>query len=190
VDHAGDARLLQRVFLVRKAAVTEPDPDNPGFTRIAEPPRTVAFTDESLIPAIIGTGQIVGRSVSSTAFGFTAPIAFGGGTFGNSTLTASIALDYNNRLNPFKHVYHPDHNNLDERFEQTLPEGKESFSVARTVSLEFTPADPLGMNPPGWNDSEIGGVYRETIAGLHRNAIQVSGNFRLVRVTRTAALNQ
>jgi hypothetical protein len=93
-------------------------------------------------------------------------------------------------LNPFKHVYHPDHDNLNERFEQPpLAEGKESFTVTRNVALEFTSTDPLGLNPPGWSDSELGGNYRETISGLHRSAINISGTFRLVRVAPVTALN-
>jgi hypothetical protein len=143
-----------------------------------------------LIPQIIGDTEIIGRRASSAAFGFTQPVALAGGEFGTGTLTNKLTLDYNHPLNPFRHVYHPDHNNLDERFEQTLPEGKESFSVTRSLRLEFTTTDPLGLNPPGWRDTEVGGMYRETISGLHRSAINVSGNFRLVRVLTTAALNE
>ena len=62
--------------------------------------------------------------------------------------------------------------------------------MARAVSLEFTAADPLGLNPPGWGATEVGGIYRETITGLHRSVIQASGNFRLVRVLTTPTLNQ
>ena len=116
--------------------------------------------------------------------------AAAGGAFGAGTIQGALTLDYDHPLNPFKHVFHPDHNNLDERFEQTLPEGKESFTVTRSLSLEFTAVDPLGLNPPGWGDTELGGTYRETISGLHRSAIRTSGNFRLVRVLSTAALDE
>ncbi|MCI0747735.1 MAG: hypothetical protein L0Y58_20200 [Verrucomicrobia subdivision 3 bacterium] len=190
VDGAGTARLLRHVFLVRKPPVMVSDPMDPNLNRIAEPARTVAVTDEALIPDIIGTGEIVGRRVSSAAFGFEQPVVLTGGAFGAGTLNATLTLDYDHPLNPFKHIFHPDHNNLDERFEQKLPEGKEAFTVARSLSLQFTATDPLGLNPPSWGDTELGGNYRETITGLHRSAIQVSGNFRLVRVAPTAALNQ
>jgi hypothetical protein len=58
------------------------------------------------------------------------------------------------------------------------------------VSFEFTADDPLGLNPPGWGATEVGGVYRETITGLHRSVIQASGNFRLVRVLSAPTLNE
>jgi hypothetical protein len=190
VDAAGSARLLQNIFLVRKPPTFKPDPENPGFNIPDQPARSVVVTDETLIPPIVGTAGVIGRRASSAAFGFRQPAMLAGGAFGTGTLTNTFTLGYNDPLNPFKHIYHPDHNNLDERFEQTLPEGKESFTVTRSLRLEFTTTDPLGLNPPGWGDTESGGTYRETISGLHRSAITVSGNFRLVRVLTTAALNE
>jgi hypothetical protein len=188
-DSAGSTRLLQRVYFVRKPATFIPDPANPGFNLVDQPPRTLLLTDEALIPGLIGNSPVIGRRVSSAAFGFEQPVALTGGEFGGGTLGGIVTLDYNHPLNPFKHVFHPDHNNRDERFEQTLPEGRESFTVTRTIALEFTDNDPLGLTPPGWGDSEFGGVYRETITGLHRNTIHLRGNFRLVRASRVAALN-
>jgi hypothetical protein len=190
VDGAGKARLLQQVFLVRKPPIFGPDPDDPQLERIEQPGRTVAITDEALIPQIIGTAELVGRRVSSPAFGFSQPVVLTGGAFGAGALQGAFTLDYDHPLNPFKHVYHPDHNNLDERFEQRLPEGKEAFTVTRSLSLQFTTADPLGLNPPSWGDTEVGGTYHETITGLHRSAIEAGGNFRLVRVLSAAALNE
>jgi hypothetical protein len=190
VNSNGTARLLQQVFLVRKPPVLEPDPEDPFLERVVEPARTVALTDESLIPEIVGNAEINGRRLSSPAFAFTQPIALAGGEFGAGTIQGTTTLDYDHPLNPFKHVFHPDHNNLDERFEAKLPEGKESFSVSRALSLEFTATDPSGMNPPNWGDTELGGHYRETIIGLHRNILHVSGTFRLVRVLTVPALNE
>jgi len=182
--------LLQQVFMVRKPAVMEPDPEDPLIDRVLEPARTLAVTEESLIPGLIGPSAVIGRRVSSPAFAFSQPITLSGGEFGAGTLQATTILDYDHPLNPFKHVYHPDHNNLDERFEQKLPEGKEAFTVARALTLQFTATDPTGLNPPNWGSTELGGIYRETITGLHRSAINVSGNFRLVRVLTAPALNQ
>jgi hypothetical protein len=190
VDAAGTARLLQHVFLVRKPPTFKPDPENPGYQIVDEPARTVAVTDESLIPQLVGTGELIGRRASSAAFGFKTPLALAGNAFGTGTLNGAHALDYDHPLNPFKHLYHPDHNNMDERFEQKLPEGKEAFTVTRSLSLEFTTTDPGGINPPNWGDNEVGGTYRETIAGLHRMPIRINGNFRLVRVSPAAVLNQ
>ncbi len=190
VDGQGAASLLSQVFLVRKPPVLTPDLDDPFVNRVEIPARTVAVTDESFIPGLIGSAELTGRRVSSPAFVLDQPLALAGGAFGTGTVQAQFSLDYDHPLNPFKHVFHPDHNNLDERFEQKLPEGRESFTVTRAVSLAFTATDPLGVNPPGWGATEVGGTYRETVTGLHRSALHTRGNFRLVRVLSAPTLNQ
>jgi hypothetical protein len=189
VDAIGTARLLQHSYLVRKPPLLAPDPENPGFNIVIEPARAVVVTDESLIAGLVGTGEVSGRRMSSAAFGFNQPLALTGALFGAGTITGTVTLGYNDPTNPFKHLYHPDHNNLDERFEQTLSEGRESFTVTRQISLEFNGQDPLGLDPPGWGDSEIGGIYRETFTGLHRDPIRVGGTFRLTRVARVPDLD-
>jgi hypothetical protein len=190
VDAAGATRLLPEIYLVRKPPVMVPSAEDPTINEVAEPARTVAVTNEKLIPGIIGNGGIMGRRISSPIFAPDQPLSLGGGTFGTGVLQGGHTLGYDHPLNPFKHVFHPDHNNRDERFEQQLPEGRESFTVARAVSFEFTATDPLGLNPPGWGSTEVGGIYRETITGLHREALHVRGNFRLVRVLSAPTLNQ
>jgi hypothetical protein len=189
VDGSGNAKLLKEAFVVRKPPTFKADPANPDYQIVDQPARTVVLTDEALIPQVIGNGEVVGRRTSTAAFAFKEPRNLSG-SFGAGTLNAEVSLDYDNPLNPFRHTYHPDHNNLDERFEQKLPEGKEAFTVARNISLQFTDTDPLGLNPPGWGDTELGGNYSEVIQGLHQSAIRVSGTFRLIRVAPTAVLNQ
>jgi hypothetical protein len=109
--------------------------------------------------------------------------------FGANTLTAEIELEHDDPENPFQHRYHPDHDNLDERFEQAVPEGQESFAVTRTVTLQFTTSDPDDLAQPGWGDLHLGGEYRERIEGLHRHPLFLSGTFRLQRASRIALLN-
>ena len=55
----------------------------------------------------------------------------------------SIDIPAQDPLNPFKHKYHPDHDNLDAKFEpfdptQLSPYLWESFAVKRTIALELT----------------------------------------------------
>jgi hypothetical protein len=64
--------------------------------------------------------------------------------------------------NPFLHTYHPDHDNLDERFQNAAPAGTESYRVVRSISLQ--------VNPPGDGfdaivaaASRMSGIYHETI---------------------------
>jgi hypothetical protein len=199
LDSSGRARLLQRILQMWKQGTYKPDPNDPTKQVVDEPGRFVLITDESLILTISGlTGsalrddQPVGRRFSTAAFSFRTPVLMAGnGDFGtdSSIYSSQIVLDYDDPLNPFKHKYHPDHDNFDPRFLQRLPEGQESFTVTRQVQLTFTSRDPDGLVLAGWGDTQLGGIYRETITGLHKQPLLLAGTFRLQQASRVAILN-
>ena len=106
-----------------------------------------------------------------------------------TSLSATVSMGYDDPLNPFVHRYHTDHNNLDERFNTLLPEGFESFTFDRAITMTFTSEDPTGENPPGWGHDVIGGTYRERITGVHKRAIYVEGTFLLRKASSVGVLN-
>jgi hypothetical protein len=194
VDDSGEVRLLQKVLEMFKPGTLKPDPVNPEFQIIDQPGRYVLVTDDSLIPQFSGSalrdGQTVARRISSPAFGISGPVAMTGtGEFGAGKFSGMVGMGYDDPLNPFKHTFHPDHDNLDDRFEQKLTEGIESFAIARSIELEFTAEDPDDLAIAGWGDNQLGGVYRETVTGLHTRPIRASGTFRLTRASRVGVLN-
>ncbi len=194
VDDSGNARLLRKVLQMFKPGTLKPDPNDPTKNIVDQPGRYVLVTDDRLIPNFSGStlrdGQQVARRISSAAFGFSQPILFSrNGAFGSGDFTCQVTLDYDDPLNPFKHRYHPDHDNLDERFLNKLPEGVESFTVVRQIELQFTNQDPENLTVAGWGDNQLGGNYRETISGLHNKPIYVSGTFRLTRASTVRVLN-
>lgn len=194
VDNSGNARLLQKVLEMFKNGTLKPDPNNPTNNIVDQPGHYVLVTDDSLIPQFTGAtlsdGTPVARRLSSAAFGFPQPILMSGsGSFGSGSFTCQVNLDYDDRLNPFKHLYHPQHDNLDDRFENKLPEGVESFTVLRQIELDFTAEDPDNSTLAGWGDDQLGGNYKETISGLHNQPIYISGTFRLNRASTIGLLN-
>ena len=186
VDTNGQPRLLQKVIQVwTDGAYTN---DSFGIKYVDRPGSYRLFTDENLVT----NTPPWSRRISSAAFGFTNGILMStSGSFGsnNSTNSCTVPIQYDDPLNPFKHRYHPDHDNLDERYEQVLGEKAESFTVTRLLSLVFTPNDPLDPVVAGWGDDQLGGFYRETISGLNRTPVYVSGTFRLHRVASAGVLN-
>jgi hypothetical protein len=177
-----------------KDGTTKPDPLDPTRQIIDSPGRFVLLTDETLAPSFSGAalrdGLPVGRRVSSATFGFKTPLPLNGaGDFGGNTISAQVQMPYDDPLNPFLHRYHPDHDNLNERFEQKLPAGIESFNVMRQVTLQFTAQPPDGLALAGWGDTQLGGTYQETIAGVHQRPIYVGGFFRLQKASAVASLN-
>lgn len=202
VDNNGQARLLQKVIQMWKDGTLVTDSN--GLQVVDEPGRYVLVTDDRFIPNFTGAtlrdGESVGRRLSSAAFGFRAPIPMAG-EFGstNGLLQCSVPVDYDDELNPFKHRFHPDHNNKDDSPQpQPLPVKTnvhglrftaESSTVKRDISLQFTANDPDNLSLAGFGDDQLGGVYRETMTGLHKDALQIQGIFRLNHASRIGVLN-
>jgi hypothetical protein len=108
----------------------------------------------------------------------------------HTTVTGDVRLHYDDPLNPFVHRFHPDHDNLNERYEEDpLSEGFESYGINRNITLCFSQFSPLDLTLPNWGYDLLGGVYREEITGLHRNTIVVQGVFELNHVIDVPVLN-
>ena len=126
--------------------------------------------------------------MSTAAYDFEPQTILMNGTFGTTgTLTVTLTLDSEAPTNPFRHKFHPDHNNLDDRY---ISFREEAYAVTRVLEFDFSPTDPFERSLPSYGESEIGGVYRETISGLHRNDIAVEGLFLMRRVSTRPFLNQ
>jgi hypothetical protein len=192
VDGSGQTKLLQKVILMWKEGTLKPDPSDPSKQIVDEPGRFVLVTKDDLVSQFNGAalrdGQRVGRRISSPAFSFSGEVPMSG-TFDGILVSNAITLDYDHPLNPFKHKYHPHHDNFDYDFMTKLAEGKESYSIVRNIELVFTANDPDGLRLSGWGDTQVGGIYRERIQGVHRQELRVEGTFRLHHVSRVAVLN-
>ncbi len=178
--------------------------DGAGHLVVDKPGRFVLLTDETLLPQFEGGalrgGQPVGRRLSTVDYDFPAGssnyLAMTGTFAFGQTASCSITLDPNFPTNPFRHKYHPDHDNKDRLFQPLPPnlpvEHQEVYRISRTVELTFSATDPAGaaLSSIEYGDSAMGGTYRETIVGLHKTNLVVSGTFRLTRVNNSPVLNQ
>ena len=166
-DAAGNARLLQQAYLGEQ--------DGQPAVAAAEN----AFTAPGKARARVSSSHFpTGLKLTGT------------GTPGlTGTLTFTVPLAHTDKSNPFLHAYHPDHDNLDERFEQALPTGKEVPEITRSVTLSFAAENPLGFDP-AWGATTLGGTYTETITGLRDQPVTVSGTFYLQRATDAATFLQ
>jgi hypothetical protein len=175
-----------------------------GYAVTEHPGHYVLVTDDRLISRFQGAtlrdGVPVGRRISSVGFDFDGgtnnclPLA---GSFATgSSLTGTIVLSPDFPTNPFRHKYHPDHDNLDAHFLPMTADAtgsKEAYRVERRLELQFSAQDPAGASSVQSLDygyDVIGGTYRETVIGLHKYPIVAQGQFRLNRVAVTGALNQ
>ena len=192
-DDSGTVRLLSQVIQMWQEGTWKPDPNDLGKLIVDEPGHFVLFTDDALIPLYSGSalrdGQLVGRRISAPAVpSLTA--AQGVMTAGplnpssGNTLSVQIMLSSGDPTNPFRHMYHPDHK-LSEQ----------SYGVTRSITLTFSDKDsegrPItGVPTLGWGSSEIGGIYKEDITGLHRSTLHIEGTFLLYKVSSVGTLEQ
>ncbi len=194
VDTNGTVRLLKDVVQMWQEATY--NFDELGRRVQQTPGRYVLLTDERLIPqykgAALRDGEMVGRRLSTADFPFPSTPANNflplTGTFAiNNTLSGSYTLGANDAVNPFKHKYHPDHDNLDATF--TSFRG-EAYEFSRSFQMTFTPTNTVGVTQSDYGYTSLSGIYRETVRGLHRTDIVASGPFQLRRVISTPVLNQ
>ena len=173
VDGGGTVKLLKQVLQMWQNG---PNASTPGHY--------VLVDDLSLAAnyqgAALRDGVPVARRVSSIGFDFAGNSLTLGGSFASgSTLSCSIDVPRDLPTNPFRHKYHPDHQNADPAT---------TFDITRTISIALSATDPQSSDPP--SDSNMFGAYTETITGLHKNTIHLSGTLRLKRASLVAELNQ
>jgi hypothetical protein len=186
----GQSRLLRQVLLAWQEATYT---NNAQGTPVLDQPRRVCWlTDDRWLGQCGFTRPPQGRRISSAAFGHANPLLMTVvGSFGvtNATASCQSVLGYDAPLNPFKHRYHPDHDNLDARFEAVLSNRVESYEVTRAISLRFGATNQVTVPLAGWGDGYVGGDYREVITGLHRQVLHLRGTFLLQRVSLVGVLD-
>jgi len=194
VDDSGATRLLREVIQLWQDGTYTTDAE--GRQVVDTPGHYLLVTDHRLIPALKGVslrdGQPVGRRLSTAYFDFpTTPdenyLSLNGSFGGTNSLSASFTLSPTFPTNPFRHKFHPDHDNLDATFQNFRAE---SYQIARSFTLAFSPTNTAGAATPDYGYQAVAGTYRETVTGLHRAAIHASGPFRLTRVSEIGVLNR
>lgn len=125
--------------------------------------------------------------LSSSAFPNGMSVAGTGSLQRQGTVNFQVDIGHNAASNPFVHTYHPDHDNMDARYESSLPDGVESRAIRRAISLDFASSLP-GVTDPAWGSTLLGGTYRETVAGLRTTPLSVTGSFMLHRISAAPVL--
>ena len=101
-----------------------------------------------------------------------------------SIVTFRIVLEHDDPRHPDIHARHPDHDNLNENFENRLEEGIESNRIERRFTLHFTPPGSAETYSPFWGDARRHGIFEEEIVGIHKSLLKTKGSFELRHVSR------
>ena len=120
--------------------------------------------------------------------------AFSGLLAQGATLTTTVENAYDNQAsNPFLHTYHPDHDNVDATFKNLLPQGSESYTMSRAITLTVSPPsdDFTSLTSAG---QTLTGSYAETVTlkglGTASRSFQATGAFSLRRMSPIAVLTK
>ena len=167
VDASGVATLLSHIYQGKLATAPPTEPISLAL-------------DEGLLDATALKSAVrlsVAHLPLDTALAFTGVFRKG------NVLTSSVPLltSHNRADNPFLHSYHPDHDNLDSRFTNLLPPGKESFNISRSFKLTFDALPPTASS--NWGTTVLTGIYGEDIVGPHKDTLRVQGAFVLNKVS-------
>lgn len=184
VNNTGQVRLLNEVIQMWQEGTG------------GQPGKFVLLGDDSLISGYTGAamrdGRLVGRRISSAAFPMTSAITLSGSFGEGGSLSTNLPLPKDDPSNPFLHKYHPDHRVKDK--DGNIIAGQ-SYEVTREITMEFTDTDSQGRPISGvpklsWGSSDIGGIYKEKITGLHKpgNPIYIEGTFWLHKVSNVSTL--
>ena len=167
VDPQGRISLLKEATLLWRQGETAQDGQ---YVLVADPKVLARLLAET-------AGSPSGRRLSTAAVDFEgAALPMRGDLAPGKVAWVTVEVPADLPTNPFRHPYHPDHDNRGEDG-SALPEGHEEvFVVTRQIELAFDDASIEAGSAPA-----LEGRYRETLTGLHRRPLVVSGRVSLRR---------
>lgn len=183
VQYAADLRLVVHVSgkgevrLLKEAWVAEAASTNGGMA---------IYARRKLVPA----GATNVWRASTATLPEMAPLALG--TNGLSgTLSGTVALAFDDPVNPFLHQYHPMFDNKNAKFE-AYNKPVESRNVSRKITLvvggdgdggdDGDSGDGESVDVTADNSKAVAGTYQEKLTGLRAQEILVKGTFALEKV--------
>ena len=193
LDANGTVSLLKTVYVMAQKG--DPDPIS-GVTPLGD---TVLVTDESRL-VDFGTlqqakGVAQGYRLSSPLFDFTEPhreLTCSSATALTSAGSCSINLviQEHSATHPMRHPFHPNHDgqlpNGQPEPNTLQPHQREIWAIERNLTFQFNPINSSNLFSPL---GQVSGSFFETIIGMHKNPIYLTGQFSLERVSDIDVLN-
>lgn len=168
-DKDGNTKLLKEVFVMQ---TKDGNTNDDNITRVLITDETKVSNYDGIIRK--GDNKLVAVRLTTPSIDFDKDKQVIGltGTINNTdgaTISGNITHEKNHPTNPFRHQFHPDHTS--------------GFEVTRNFTITFKqPADD-NKNNPRKGRSQLSGTYKETITGLHKAALKVSGSINMTRVS-------
>jgi hypothetical protein len=169
VLHSGEkTRLLKEVFIMQ----TKGDEDK----------KKVLVIDQAKImdyEGVIrrGDNRLVALRFSTPSFDFSEKfIELSGKVEEGQKISGTVVHTKNHPTNPFRHQFHPNH--------------KIGKDITRTfeISISKSSTGGVGTTKPSEGQTALKGTYKETITGVHKLPMVVSGTVRLYQINTITEL--
>ncbi len=182
VSSSGAVKLLKEAILMKQV-------NPPGAGAL------VLLSNPALIPQFAAPanqdGSPFAYRISSVGYDFSGgPDLALSGAFGG-TITGTIPVLRSDPTNPFKHRYHPDHDDLTANYQTPVgvPDyAREVPELSRAIQITFAPVAGGDLSPEN-GASVRTGTYRESVTGLHKAALVTAGTFTLRRMNTLGEIN-
>jgi hypothetical protein len=155
------------------------------------------------------TGARISR-ISSVGLGVGTPVVFDDGGSFLEELNASWTVAYSDPLNPFVHTFHPQHDNLDSRYDSELadwneindpslgpnpvgisPNAYESMSIGNQLTLVWDTDGGQGSESAFWNPEEMTtGTVTLILEHIRKEPITLTGTFVLKRASQVGTITE
>jgi len=168
-DSSGVTKLLKEVYIMQSK--------DSNHTRVLVTDETRFSDFEGIIRK--GDNKLVPVRLTSPSIDFdtTKQNLILNGAISNEGMSVVSGVDIiHDKLhptNPFRHQFHPNH--------------KEGRTITRSFSIEINASNI--DNSPSVGQTRLRATYRETLIGLHREALKVSGPMTLTQISTIGILN-
>lgn len=175
-DAAGNTKLLKEVFVMQtKDGDTDDDVVNRVLitdeTKIGNYDGIIRRGDNKLVAIRLTTPSIdFDKAVSALSLSGSINSDDGTTIIGNNIMHAK-----NHPTNPFRHQFHPSH--------------KEGFDIDRSFTITIQNPSTDNTTEPTEGLSNLKGTYEETLMGLHKATLKVSGSITMNRVSMIQTLD-
>jgi len=197
VDSGGQVRLLKEVVVIPRIS-----PDSGASSNAPPVPEIALVTRDEILPQFLAPNDASGAGargmrIGSVAYDFPGTeVPLAGGVGEGFACVGGFTLPRRHPTNPFRHRYHPDHQNFDRRndpgdaaFDPSVP--LSGYEIGRRILIQFPAPTPerAAALPGDHGVLTLSGLYEETVTGLHKMPLLCRGTVTLNRVSAHDTLN-
>lgn len=175
MDAGGSTKLLKEVYIMQtKANINKKRVLVTDEKRLSDFEGIIRKGDNKLVPVRF-TSPSIDFDSTKNSIALTGSIS---NNVGSTIIAQNIIHDKLHPTNPFRHQFHPNH--------------KEGLTINRSFTITIKAPNSTagtGNTSPNVGKTKLLGTYEETLVGLHKVPLKVSGSVILTQISTIGILN-